>query len=290
MSVRWLSRCWPVRLSPSRKMVLISLADQANEAGVAWPSVELLVRRCCVAERTVRNALRSLEDDGLIAVKTTGRNSHYRLNGPAIDALCPVEDDAPNDDVLAVPELDDARQELPVRPANFAGQRGSGCRSEGQQLPPNHQEPNTNTTPIPPAEPGGIQAANDPGAGSGPGGGGRRGGKEKQPPRELAAWLRECRLAGVKPIPADDPVWAYAARVGIGEDLVALCWREFKRRHSVKAKRYRCWAQVFRNCVESNWYGLWFVKPGQPAQLTSQGEQVRRYFEAEDAQPGQEAA
>jgi hypothetical protein len=100
----------------------------------------------------------------------------------------------------------------------------------------------------------------------------------------LATWLAEVNAAGEVAIPEGDPIYAYVDRVGIGRDLLLLCWREFKRRQLEGAKRQKDWRRTFRNCVQGSWYGLWFLPGhGAEAQLTSKGEQVRRFFEAEDA-------
>ena len=99
----------------------------------------------------------------------------------------------------------------------------------------------------------------------------------------LVTWLEACRAAGEKPVPANDPVFGYASTVGIGEELIALCWREFKRRYAASSKGQADWRKKFRNCVEGNWYGLWYVPPGEPARLSSKGEQAKRYWAAADS-------
>jgi len=111
-------------------------------------------------------------------------------------------------------------------------------------------------------------------------------------PVELATWLAACRERSESAIPANDPVFRYADQVGIGRDLIALCWREFKRRRQQSRKRQKDWRQTFRNCVEANWYGLWYLAAGEPARLSSKGEQAQRFFAANDepAPPDEEQA
>ena len=53
---------------PAELSVLVSLADQANEKAICWPSVGHICRRTRLSERTVQRALRSLEDDGHISL------------------------------------------------------------------------------------------------------------------------------------------------------------------------------------------------------------------------------
>ena len=67
MSTIIMSACWELQdMSPAQKAVLISLADQANDQGVCWPSVSTIERRTCLSERAVQDALRWLQATGAI--------------------------------------------------------------------------------------------------------------------------------------------------------------------------------------------------------------------------------
>lgn len=90
----------------------------------------------------------------------------------------------------------------------------------------------------------------------------------------IGEWLALCREKGEMPIPADDPVYAYCAKVGIPDDLLALQWAEFKLRRGESTKRQADWRRAFRNSVRDNWYRLWYIAPGQAAQLTTTGRQA----------------
>lgn len=57
-----MSACWPLQMSPAQKGVLISLADNANDDGVCWPSIRAISVRCCLSERAVQNAIKWLEE------------------------------------------------------------------------------------------------------------------------------------------------------------------------------------------------------------------------------------
>jgi hypothetical protein len=54
--------------SPTDVAVLVSLADQANDEGICWPSVGTISRRTRLVERTVQKALRRLTKEGHISV------------------------------------------------------------------------------------------------------------------------------------------------------------------------------------------------------------------------------
>lgn len=76
-------------------------------------------------------------------------------------------------------------------------------------------------------------------------------------------------------------MFAYCETAGIGEDILGLHWWLFKRRCSETEKRHREWRVSFRNSVESNTYRLWYIKPGQAAQLSTQGLQAQAARAAE---------
>ena len=87
MSTKILSQAWDVQVSPSQKLVLISLADQANDDGLCWPSVGSISRRTGLKQRAIRAAIQFLETEHYLRVdRVPGRASNYVLT-PARDAV-----------------------------------------------------------------------------------------------------------------------------------------------------------------------------------------------------------
>lgn len=66
MSFRYLNAAWELELPSHLKIVLLSLADQANDDGECWPSQSTIGRRCGTSTRQVSTNLRTLRDMGLI--------------------------------------------------------------------------------------------------------------------------------------------------------------------------------------------------------------------------------
>jgi hypothetical protein len=80
MSTHIMAACWPLRMPPTPKSVLMSLADNANDQGVCWPSIATICTRTCYTERTVQGAIRWLAEKGLIEVEIRpGRSTLYRV-------------------------------------------------------------------------------------------------------------------------------------------------------------------------------------------------------------------
>lgn len=81
-----MAQCWPLVMPPTVKAVLISIADQANDDGVCWPSVKSMCQRTCLAERTVQGAIKWLVEAGVLTVDDrSGKSSVYTVT-PAGDA------------------------------------------------------------------------------------------------------------------------------------------------------------------------------------------------------------
>lgn len=60
MSVRIMAAVWLVKLPDSEKLVLLALADCANDEGGCWPSMATLADKCSKSDRTVQASIKSL--------------------------------------------------------------------------------------------------------------------------------------------------------------------------------------------------------------------------------------
>lgn len=81
MSVRVMSQVWELDLPAFEKLVLLALADCANDEGLAWPSIATLRRKTNAGERTVQRSLRSLEAAGLLRRdEVPGKGCKYHLD------------------------------------------------------------------------------------------------------------------------------------------------------------------------------------------------------------------
>lgn len=69
MSIRLMTTAWEIDLPTGQKMVLLALADRANDDGECWPGQESLARKCSLSERAVRENLRRLNEAGLIEIE-----------------------------------------------------------------------------------------------------------------------------------------------------------------------------------------------------------------------------
>ncbi len=82
MSFSRLNQAWLSRTgSPVAKLVLVALADHADESGKSFPSISRLVERTELSRTAVITGLKGLERSGHITIQRTfGRGSNYIVN------------------------------------------------------------------------------------------------------------------------------------------------------------------------------------------------------------------
>lgn len=91
MSVKVMHEVWERRdLDASERLVMLSLADHADDDGACYPSIKRLCDRTSLAERTVQGTIKKLVARGFLSVEYGGgRNGTNRFivrGNPASDA------------------------------------------------------------------------------------------------------------------------------------------------------------------------------------------------------------
>jgi hypothetical protein len=80
MSTHVMGKCWPLQMPPTPKAVLISLADNANDQGECFPSIDTISVRTCFGRTAVIEAIQWLEQNGLVvADRSNGRRTRYTI-------------------------------------------------------------------------------------------------------------------------------------------------------------------------------------------------------------------
>ncbi|KRB85104.1 hypothetical protein ASE07_21300 [Noviherbaspirillum sp. Root189] len=131
-------------MPPTAKSVLISLADNANDHGVCWPSIPTIAKRTCFSERAVQNAIQWLERNLLlIAHRTNGRHTSYTLTPEryapetAADALIQQSPSRSK----CTPAAGSPVKEMRNTPTADAAVPLQETRSPPQEVPSNRKEP-----------------------------------------------------------------------------------------------------------------------------------------------------
>mgnify|MGYP001612246891 CR=1 FL=1 len=72
MSIAIMTDVFNLRVDPARKLILLALADNADDGGVCWPSQQTIARRASISERALRDHLHALVAAGYIQVVRLG--------------------------------------------------------------------------------------------------------------------------------------------------------------------------------------------------------------------------
>ncbi len=111
-------------VTSTQKLVLLALADNANDDGSCYPSMALLARKTCLSDRAVRGTMRDLETAQLVRSEARpGTSTLYRLMVPPRNEV-PPSSGAPLRAVTPVtPEAGSAlpSEETPERGAGEGG-------------------------------------------------------------------------------------------------------------------------------------------------------------------------
>jgi hypothetical protein len=128
MSIKLMTAVWDREdLSSTQKLVLLSLADWANDEGLCWPSIERVAKKSSLKKRAVQLAIRSLEEMKFIRrEEVIGRGNRYWIQipmhemHPCIKDMTPVHEmhetgapDAPNTSKIHQLTTKYIRRELP---------------------------------------------------------------------------------------------------------------------------------------------------------------------------------
>jgi hypothetical protein len=78
------------RIPANIKIVLLSLADNANDDGYCWPSQETIAYKSSVSVRNLRRLIAQLEERGLVTVeRRNDRDGHRASNGYHVGPALP---------------------------------------------------------------------------------------------------------------------------------------------------------------------------------------------------------
>ena len=94
----------------------------------------------------------------------------------------------------------------------------------------------------------------------------------------LKTFMDDCQARGESVIASYEPLLRYAEGVGLPEEMLSLCWLEFKSRYlpggANASKKYKDWRLAFLGCVRDNWFKLWWIDGQGAFALTTRGKQA----------------
>lgn len=246
--------------SGSELLMLLAIADFADDDGNAYPAVPTLAAKCRMTPRNANLILAALRASGELDIRTNegprGTN-RYRIvmrGAGGMKPASPLKKASPLKSISPTHPEDHftPEAECTLKPASDTPEAGFliPLKPASDEPSLNHQEPSE----APPKLPRQRNAKG----------------------QSLDSWLEQVRAKGEKAIPAMDPIHAYAAKVNLPSDFLLLHWEVFKAKHLQSAKAQADWRAAFRNAVKGNWARLWYFDTEGECRLTSAGIQASR--------------
>jgi hypothetical protein len=119
MSISLMAQIWDnedPELTGSRLVILLSLADHANDAGECWPSIERIATRVRLSPRNVMRQLDELERIGYLTIRRSiGRHNTYVVHRTPDASVTGDKNVTPDASVTGTP---DASVTPPLTPAS----------------------------------------------------------------------------------------------------------------------------------------------------------------------------
>lgn len=146
VSIKIMTAAWAVDLQHADKLVLLALADNANDEGMCYPSMRTVAAKCGMGWRTVQRAIQTLEEQGHLSRDfREGRSTVYFVH--------PCQSDTPVRE-SGVSERQGRQNDTPAGAAPHPRQSGTPPLSFGGTSPlaprsPPHTPPLTPHTPHP---------------------------------------------------------------------------------------------------------------------------------------------
>lgn len=81
MTIRAMNWAWGIELPPAMKLVLLKLADRANDDGECWPGMDVVAQACGVSKASMIRYIQKMEEMGLVMVsKRKGDDGRQQTN------------------------------------------------------------------------------------------------------------------------------------------------------------------------------------------------------------------
>lgn len=102
MSIKLMSKVWEITLPPTPKLVLMALADCANDEGFrVFPSIETIADKTCISTRQAQRIMQDLVRDGFIRIIAHEQGGRGRAREYAINLAALEKGDMKKGDILS---------------------------------------------------------------------------------------------------------------------------------------------------------------------------------------------
>lgn len=246
MSVRTMAKVWEGSShAGSELLMLLAIADFADDDGKAFPSISTLAQKC---RTTPRYAIKLL--DALVASRelevlkhggVMGRGGKTNMYRVVLSRLNTANPKAVNPGAVVHPSS-------VVNPGTGSSAPGDNevVHPSSPKPPENHQEPPVRAK----------RARSSVGQ------------------QTFADWYTQTKAISPKVFAENDPVYAYIESIGLTKPFMEVAWFYFKADHMLKDKRQKSWPQTFLNYLRKGWIRVWYRTEEGVWKLNTAGKQV----------------
>ncbi|WNF47370.1 helix-turn-helix domain-containing protein [Pseudomonas sp. SG20056] len=130
MSIKAMNWAWEQPLPPVPKLILMALADNADDHGYCWPKMKTIAAKCSTSERTIQRTIKTLLTAGMLK-----KDARFDANGRQVSNGYTLVLSYP--DKLSPPAEDRAREgDTHVTPGVTQLCRGEGDKAMSPLEPP----------------------------------------------------------------------------------------------------------------------------------------------------------
>ncbi len=239
----------------SELLIMLALAEWANEAGECFPSMASIATRARLSRAQTQRVVHKLIADGMIAVVGNhnggppGSSRKYRIN---IERLRGLADATPQESETGI------ASDTPTGLTDATGRTDATGLMDAREGSHTAQKTGLTDATLTVIEPSKNR---------------KRARSERV---SFSDWMADCKQAGRQPIPETDAVFAYAEKVRLPDAFLALAWFRFRSKYGAESdKRYKDWPATFRNAVKDNWGKIWAIDGQGNYYLTTVGKQLQ---------------
>lgn len=246
MSVRTMAKVWAdSRHAGSELLMLLAIADFADDEGRAYPAVTTLAEKCRMKPRNANYVLSALRASGELEIRINegpkGTNL-YRIvlerlglqpvAPPSLQPGAPLQGGAPLQPVASPPAI------LGIKPLQPSADEPSGTIKEPLVK--------------------------------------RSASKSRTSGQTFSEWYEQLeKQPDGRVLPSDDPIREYALSIGITNDFLSVAWHWFRTHHEADDKKtQKDWAATFRNYIRNGWCKCWYRSDKGIWALTTAGKQA----------------
>lgn len=217
-------------------LMLLAIADFADDQGNAYPAVATLAEKCRMKPRNAQVILSALRDSGELDVRPNegpkGTNLYrVTLASQGVQHSAPLQGNAP----------------LHSTAPGGALQCAKGVQHSAPEPSMNHQEP-----PV-------VRAKRA---------------RRSTDGQTFKEWFEPIKAAGEKAIKPDDPVFTWMETVGLNREFLSIAWESFKAKQLTTDKKQKSWPQTFLNYLRSGWIRVWYRDTDGVWRLNTAGKQL----------------